>query len=263
MRRIADYAKLAVFGLGVISSLGLAAPAQAVDTTLNVQVCGQAAISQLKITAPQSDTVFRESSIILEGELELVNQVEIYIDGNYHKTVAIPIGEAQFSTTVTLQAGTQTVEVRGVGVCDGIGLQDEIVVTYNPPVSPTMPTEPSEGSKTPTVTSPTPGVGSPSGGGVVVSNPNPTVEEATNTSGSWWQSLTDWLGDNGLTGWAIRLTDVDSTVQRLSADWLRVLAMIVGVGLLFGAGLKLKRRRRLALLISGSLLLLASVLIFL
>lgn len=220
-------------------------------------------MSQLRITSPESDTVFRQLTMTLEGELDLIHQVEIYIDGDYHKVVAIPFGEFSFSTAVELHEGTQTVEVRGVGACDGVELQDEIVVTYDPPATPTMPTEPSEGSKTPTVTSPTPGVGSPSGGGVVVSNPNPTVEEPTNPSGSLWQTLTSWLGDNGLTGWAIRLTDVDSTVQRLSADWLRVLAMIIGVGLLFGAGLKLERRRRLGLLIGGSVLLLASVLIFL
>lgn len=280
MWRIAACAKLAVIGLGLGVVFGLTQPAAAIDSVVAVRICDDDSVGVVTIVAPTSDTVYHQSPLDMTVSTEFVNQVDIYVNDVYQKVVAIPAGQTAIDTTVRMVEGTQNIEVRGVGLCDGVTVRASIVVTYDPPdppeppVTPTepgdddqtqptepKPTEPSVGAETPTVVGPT----TPSaGGGVVVSNPNPTEPDDT-TSGVSWRGFIDWIGRAGWFDWNFRFTDIDAETQRASADWLRVLVFIAGVGSLTiaGFGLQLNRRRRIILLVAGSLLLLLSVLIFL
>jgi hypothetical protein len=274
MRRIVGYAKISAILSLLLGVLAYCAPVAAQDALLDVQVCGPLAISSLQITEPESDVVFRESPITLEGETELINQVEIYIDGGYSKIIAIPRGSTKFITSVSLPAGTHTIEVRGIGICDGDERFDEVVVTYDPPeeVTPpnTPPGRPSKGSNTPTVVNPNP---TPQqGGGVVVSNPNPSTDDDKDASGRDGGLVGDlWrkIGGDKIGEWFVRMTDLDVTTERLAAEWVKVLSLAVGTAIIIGAGIgigpiaELRRSYRIAFIVAGLLMVLASVLIFL
>lgn len=263
MWRIVDYAKAATLGLAIAGMLTLAQPAQAMDSTVVVQVCGPAAISQLEIIEPESDTVFRQLPITLSGHAELVGQVEVYVDGAYHKVVAIPIGSTEFSVDVDLSAGTHAIEVRGASVCDGAELNDQVVVTYDPPAAPTSPVGPSKGSETPTVINPA--LDSPVGqGGVVVSNLAP-IENDLGNDGNWFTSQWNSFFGPGFGGWLIHTTDIDTTWQRMSTSWLRIVLFFGGLILTISAGALSGglRCRRIGWRVTGIVLVLASLLLVL
>lgn len=230
MWRTAVYAKVAVVLCSLALGLGLGVPVAAEDNTVTAQVCQPDAAGQLSITAPQSDTVVRQAAVELSGDVELINQVEAYVDGSFRKVTAIASGQTTFSMTIPIPEGTHTIEVRGNQICNGEEMRDEVVVTYEAPSSPAAPTRPSVGSETPTVTNPTPG-----SGGVVVSNPNPS-EDTNSEEQNWLQRLVDWLTTNGLTSWMVEFTDSDMTAKRLPVDGLRIGVFVAGLILTLGAG---------------------------
>ncbi len=261
MRRIVDCAKTIIVTVASASLLISASLVSAQDSQVIVRVCDAAALGQIDIVSPESDTVLRQTPLVLEGQVQLVNQVEIYINGNYHKVQAVASGSNQFSTTVSLQPGTQTIEARGVGLCNGDEVQDQIVVTYEPPPNPVTAPDSSPGSRVPTVVSPTPSTSS-SGGGVVVSNPDLSSPSDEGSAG-WWAGLRDWLSGMGWGNRVFRLIDIDTTAERMSANWLRVAGFVIGLGLALGARLIAKDRQQLrrTLRVIGVVLLVASVLL--
>jgi len=169
----------------------------------------------------------------LAGNVSNVTQVEIYIDGDYNRTVAVAQNSNQFQSSVTLAPGTHTIRASGIALCGGSAVEDEVVVTYRAPSQPaqgvmdTSSTPPSYGSELPTVINPEIPRGNDDG---VVNNYKPT--EPTTDS------------EDGLLPSERLQRTVDWSPQTLVV-WLRGFGSIVGLSLLvFG--------HRLVSLMAGS-----------
>lgn len=223
-------------------SIATSYPVVAVESTVSAQVCQDAATANLEITEPQSDTLVRSLPVAAQVAVSLISSIDIYIDGAYQRTVAVPAEASTIDIDIQLPTGTHTVELRGSNLCDGSTVSDTVVLTYQPP-PPDTSGQPSVGEQTPTVINPEPNP-TPSGG-IVVSNPNPTDSEADTPEGlTLWQRIGRWLSENGVLGWVFRVTDTDATVASRGIGWWRPVLFLLGLVLLVG-GLRLMALTRL------------------
>lgn len=108
------------------------------DTDIGATVCnGQAAT--LTIQAPGNDTTLAESAIKVQGTVERVNSIEIYIDGSINSTASLAVNQVTFSQDVLLGGGTHTIRVSGNDSCHVGNPEASVVVTYRPKISPGQP----------------------------------------------------------------------------------------------------------------------------
>ena len=235
-------------------AVGFGPAALAIDNTVTAQVCQSGATGSITLTQPVSDSVVTQPGVSVEGNVSLVSQVEIYVNNQYVKTVAVALGSTSFQTTVNLAPGTVTIRAQGNSLCGGLVTSSGVVVTYtapNPPDDPPKPPKPgtpgqprppatsppSIGSQTPTVINPElPG----SGGGFVVSSPDDDKKdddskgESDSDGKNFWQmigvaGLFDWLGRV----LDIRVTSVDSSPKGF--DWIKLILILLGIiALVFG-----------------------------
>ncbi|OGL28089.1 hypothetical protein A3C39_01455 [Candidatus Saccharibacteria bacterium RIFCSPHIGHO2_02_FULL_46_12] len=106
------------------------ASAQA-STAVNAIICSDGA--SITLTSPISDSIVTDPVIAIAGQSVQASQIEVYVNDQLDSIMSIPVGETAFSGTVTLVAGTSTVKVVAVDVCQLQNDQASSVVTFNPP----------------------------------------------------------------------------------------------------------------------------------
>lgn len=211
MRGIAAFAKryvaAAVLSVGIVS--GGWVPVGAQQSAVTAQVCNDDAQSSIVVESPQSDIVVQSSKLTIRGQALQTSQIEISIDGDYVRTVALPSGTVDFSTTITLKPGTQTIRLDAQALCSGASSHTTLVITYRVQYRPGVPAPPSPGSDVPTTSNPN--VISPGGGQVVSPPANVTngaaeqgdEQQSDDDSTEPIEGLSGWLEEivQGLIGW--------------------------------------------------------------
>lgn len=255
MPPIVGFGKITALIIIATVLLGASTNVAALDTTISANVCQASAIGTITLSEPVSDSIHRSQPIPVRGEVAHINQVDIYVNDVYVRSVAVAQGTTTFETSVSLSPGTSTIRAEGVGSCNGQEVNDAAVVTYRPsaPVKPPIDTPPPVrppfiGSETPTVTNPDTGSQS-SGGGVVVSKPEDASDKEKVPSDSpfstWWNQLWQHEFFANALGWVENNFDItisspesdngtpSSLLTRIAAA-LRGLIIIIGMMLLIG-----------------------------
>ena len=254
--RLIDIAVKFVAALTVSSLLMVAnyvTYVSAEGTNVSAEVCQVGAVPGLTITGPVSDSLHTQPSIAVTGDVSNVTQVDIYVDGNYSRTVAVARDSDQFQSFVTLSGGTHTIRASGTPLCGGGPAEDEVVVTYRPVVLSTSGSTPPSGSIEPSsgvsITSSDKSATSTTYGRELPTVINPELpgddgEEVFNAIESGRQNtnadknltlferLWRLIGGSQLGQWLGIDSDVVPTFQSISIVWLRGLLIIVGLILL-------------------------------
>lgn len=216
MQRIFAVIRLAAFVL--LASFALGSPVRALDTTVSASVCNATLDgSAIFITSPLDDSTIGSSKLTVKGTVSKISQVELYIDGAYSQTKALPPGATTYSMQTSVSKGTHTLRVRGSDLCGGTKQSSNVVVTYQTQVAPTV------GSNVPTNTGGT--------GGVVVGKP---LESSNQPGDIVEQQVTNFIPPFLMD--IFRTTDLD-TLGNVSLVWaaVHVLLLLVGlIMLLFG-----------------------------
>ncbi|RWZ78129.1 MAG: hypothetical protein EOT04_02785 [Candidatus Chaera renei] len=136
---LAAAASLAVYALVV------GPPLRAQSTNVWVQLCDDGG-SVITVTSPPSDSVVGDSSVIVSGNVKQASQIDVTVDGAYDHSQTLPAGSQTFTTEVKLAAGTHTIKLVAIDVCQKNNGSASIVVTYQPGVTPPV----APGGPTPT-----------------------------------------------------------------------------------------------------------------
>lgn len=81
------------------------------------------------ITSPPTDSVVNTSNVTFTGIAERTSQIDIYVNNIYSQSVAIG-ASPNFSTTIGLIEGTNTVKFAAYFSCNGTNQDVEVVVDY-------------------------------------------------------------------------------------------------------------------------------------
>lgn len=255
MRGIVAYVRLAllaaVMAAGVTSGVSSVVGAQ--SSEVRVRVCSTDSQPTITVSSPQSDTVVESRSLIISGSAERITQIEVSIDNNYVRTVALPSNVSTFVTNVSLTPGTQTIRLEAQPLCPGHSIASRtLVITYRQsqtpqpdqprhPGQPSLPTRPpSPGATIPTVSNPN--VVSPGGGNVVSPGDNPDEDDSVDESSSvgagvftsWISNLLGSFDPNGEYGWRNWRLVSRETGQQLPASHIGWWALVV-IGLIAAA----------------------------
>lgn len=207
MRHISNGIRLAA--LALFASLTLGPTAQALDSNISASVCNATLDgSAIFITSPLNDSTIGSSALTVKGAVSKISQVELYIDGAYSQTKALPPGVTVYSMPTTVSKGTHTLFVRGSDLCGGVRQSSNVVVTYQTQVAP------SDGGSIPTT-----------GGAVVgdsLSSPN-QAGDLPELQGL--EYIPPLLTD------IFRMTDLD-TLGNKSLPWVLVHFGLLGSGLI-------------------------------
>jgi hypothetical protein len=101
------------------------------NTNVNFELCGSET-PQLTINSPQSDSVTNTPNIVLSGTAIRTTQIEISLNGNFDQSIALGQDTDEFSTTITLQRGTNSIQLNAYYSCNGTTTSTNSVVTYQP-----------------------------------------------------------------------------------------------------------------------------------
>lgn len=127
-------------------SFTLNAQAVTEGSTINAEIC-DAQAPNVQVETPVSDSLTAVSTIALEGTAQRTSQIDIFVNNEYAASVAIG-QDTQFSTTVSLKRGTNTIRLEAHNSCNQESQTVQIVVTYQPEALP------AEGAGTNTQTAP-------------------------------------------------------------------------------------------------------------
>lgn len=135
-----------LLGAVLLPIVSLCAVVGATDTQIGVAVCGSDSQgAQIDIAQPLNDSVHNQSSLTFRGTVTNTSQIEVVINGDIDRTVAIAANQTAFNIDVLLKPGTHTVLLQANDICGGQDASDTVVITYDPI------TQPSSGTNTPTV----------------------------------------------------------------------------------------------------------------
>lgn len=149
VRSVARLTALVLVAISVLfSGVLVSTPAQAVGTQINTNICYPGSLGSIVITSPTQNTTTGEPSVVVEGEVSLVSQLMLYVDGDYRDTIPLPSNAIEFSHTVTLAEGEQVIRIEGQDLCMPNVHVAELSVTYKP----THPVVPVTGQSDPDVT---------------------------------------------------------------------------------------------------------------
>lgn len=181
-RVIVALALIGVLGIGLFC----AASARA-ETNINAIVCGPEVQPSITLTAPDPSISVTTPSVTIAGTIAQTNQVVIYVDGTYNQTLAVAVGQADFSAEVSISNGTHQLQAEAVnGSCS---VKQAVVVTANLGGSTTPPETLAPGSEAENVT-----VSHPSG--VIVQSDGGQLKQYDGTNnpiGGWASNGTPWV----------------------------------------------------------------------
>lgn len=110
--------------------------AQQSDGRVEVMVCPDPSQSSLRITTPSSDSVVNQARVTIEGEVEFISQIDLFIDDAYNSTIALGHSATAFRTSVTLSPGTHTLRLEASDSCSNTSHTSQAVMTYEPQTEP-------------------------------------------------------------------------------------------------------------------------------
>jgi len=106
------------------------------QSNLQILACDPQVPSSITIKQPSSDSLINQSTIEIAGEVFRANQIEIYVNNAYGGVIPLSFGATEFSAPVTIGAGTQTIRLVAVDLCQVGNTEASVVLTYVPNVSP-------------------------------------------------------------------------------------------------------------------------------
>ncbi len=92
----------------------------------------------LQVTEPVSDSVTDLPTVQIEGMALYTSQIDVMVNGQYSHSVAIGF-DSILQTQVSLQEGTNTINLQAYFSCNGTNSELDIIIDYQPAVSPTNP----------------------------------------------------------------------------------------------------------------------------
>lgn len=189
--------------------MALPAFAQQQNTNVNFELCGNE-IPTINVTSPQTDSVTNLPNVTLSGTAAHTTQIEVSLNGNLDQSIAIGQQSDEFTTTLTLQQGTNSILLTAYYSCNSNTSSEDLIVTYQPNSTA------SEGGQISTV-APLPD-----------DDNLPTVSNPADESLSEGdQSLPERLAENLGLG-----ASINESIVRPVASWV---AMIISVGAAFMA----------------------------
>ncbi len=133
--------------VGAASIVSNGVQVYATDTIVQAALNGSPA-PDLQITLASPVTV-ANMPLLVTGTISNLNQIQVYVDGNYSSMIPLTPATTTFSYSLNLNSGTHTVQFIGISAYTSTNPSVTISVIYTPPVTP-----PAGGSS-----------GTPSGGG--------------------------------------------------------------------------------------------------
>ncbi len=109
------------------------AHAETGGTQVGAIVCGES--SELTITEPAEASTSTSSLVLVNGSVAQANQVEVQVDGAYHSTTQLSLGQTLFTVAVQLIPGPHTITIKAINACPGPSQSVERTITYTPPTS--------------------------------------------------------------------------------------------------------------------------------
>lgn len=110
----------------------LVAPSAFAETSVQAVVCTGDSQPTLSLLPDINDSTLRVNRVEITGLVERVSAVEVYVDGEYDHTIAIPANETTFSTSVRLPIGTHSLHIEAIGICTSNNATKDAVVTIIP-----------------------------------------------------------------------------------------------------------------------------------
>lgn len=104
----------------------------AAQTSVNASVCATDAGATLALTSPSNDATLTTVPVRLEGTVSLLSQIRIFVDTQYRDTIPLDSSAVSFSHDLPLDAGTHTIRLEGVDVCQRTAPAAEITISYTP-----------------------------------------------------------------------------------------------------------------------------------
>ena len=126
---------LAVFSLS--SALTGFKPAYAQQGQVLATLCDSTG-PDVTITSPPTDSVVNTSNVNFTGIANTTSQIDIYVNNVYSQSVAIG-ASPNFSTSVGLNEGTNTIKFAAYFSCNGTNADYEVVVDYYVIPTPSQP----------------------------------------------------------------------------------------------------------------------------
>lgn len=118
--------------------LGATVSAQSSGTDVSVRVCPQVSSASLAITQPVSDSKTNNPKITVEGDVEYISQIDFFIDDVYDHTIALGYATTSFKSSLTVAPGTHTLRLEAIDSCSPEPLTDSVVITYQPEAQPSI-----------------------------------------------------------------------------------------------------------------------------
>lgn len=126
-----------VAAVTLVAALGSPyALAQQSDSRIEILVCPSPSESDLRIITPRSDSIVNQARVVIEGEVEFISQIDLFVDDVYGSTVALGHSATAFRSSTTLAPGTHTLRLVASDSCSKTIHTRQIVVTYEPQATP-------------------------------------------------------------------------------------------------------------------------------
>jgi hypothetical protein len=128
---ILSVAVLGLFTGGVVM-------AQTPDDNIEVMICPDPSQSSLMVREPQSDSVTDQPSADINGSIQLISQIDFFIDDVYNHTLALAHQDTSFSTKISLSPGTHTLKLVATDSCSNTVHTESMIITHEPAIQPSI-----------------------------------------------------------------------------------------------------------------------------
>jgi hypothetical protein len=125
---------VAAFGL-FTGSITLA---QTTDDNIEVMICPDPSQSSVMVREPQSDSVTNQPTADIIGDVQLISQIDFFIDDVYNHTLALAHQDTSFSTKISLAPGTHTIKLVATDSCSNTVHTESVIITHEPTIQPSV-----------------------------------------------------------------------------------------------------------------------------
>lgn len=179
------------------------------QSKLQILACDPQVPSSIAITQPSSDSLVNQSAVEVTGTVFRASQIEIYVNNAFGGVIPLSFGATDFSTPVSIGAGTQTIRLVAIDSCQAGNGEASVVLTYLPNVTP------STGASTDTI------VGDATG----------MPKNLNRTQPSFIQKYILPIATSLQSGLDLKMTQDDAANNRIAAI-IRPILLLAGIGLI-------------------------------
>jgi hypothetical protein len=90
------------------------------------------------VREPQSDSITDQPKAMIRGDVQLISQIDFFIDDTYNNTLALGPQDTTFVSGISLSPGTHTLKAVATDSCSNTTHTESVVITYEPAIQPSV-----------------------------------------------------------------------------------------------------------------------------